>query len=156
MDRMLFGAATVALAVLGLSAHSADHTKDTPAEVKKALMEGKAVLIDVREAEEWNDGHLKDAKHLALSEIQGGVTAERLKSLLPAAKNRVSALRGRSTFSEGVRVAQGGWLRNEAAEARLSRLAQGWVREGEVTGSGTDRAASRPVDRAVGRPFPLP
>ena len=86
MNRMLFGAAGVAVAAMALSAFAADHTKDTPAEVKKAVADGKAVLIDVREAGEWKDGHLKDAKHLALSEIKGGVTAERLKELMPAGK----------------------------------------------------------------------
>ena len=51
--------------------------------VKKAVAEGKAVLVDVREADEWAGGHLKDAKHLALSEIKAGVPADKLKKTLP-------------------------------------------------------------------------
>ncbi|MFO0850680.1 MAG: rhodanese-like domain-containing protein [Gemmataceae bacterium] len=74
------------LVTVGLSAIAADHTKDTPAEVKRAVADGKAVLIDVREAGEWKDGHLKDAKHLAPSEIQGGVPTGRLNELMPAGK----------------------------------------------------------------------
>ncbi len=52
------------------TARAADHTKDTPAVVKKNLQEGKAVLIDVRELSEWNAGHLKDARLLPLSVLQ--------------------------------------------------------------------------------------
>jgi rhodanese-related sulfurtransferase len=45
------------------------HTKDTPATVKQKLAEEKAVLIDVREKAEWDDGHLKQARLLPLSEL---------------------------------------------------------------------------------------
>jgi phage shock protein E len=41
-----------------------------------------AVLVDVREAGEWQDGHLKDAKHLALSDLRAGVPAEKLKKTI--------------------------------------------------------------------------
>jgi phage shock protein E len=59
---------------------------NTPVEVKKALADGKAVLIDVREADEWKDGHLKDAKNLPLSELKAGVTEEKLKAIFPKGK----------------------------------------------------------------------
>jgi phage shock protein E len=86
MDRMRYGATIVSMAVMTLSSYSADHTKDTPAEVKKAVADDKAVLIDVREADEWKDGHVQDAKHLALSDLKAGVPAEKLKALLPTGK----------------------------------------------------------------------
>ena len=86
MNRMLFGAAFVAVAAMTLTAFATDHTKDTPAEVKKAVADEKAVLIDVREADEWKDGHVQDAKHLALSDLKAGVPAEKLKGLFPAGK----------------------------------------------------------------------
>ena len=86
MERILFGVAVISLAVVGFRALAADHTKDTPTEVKKAVADDKAVLIDVREADEWNDGHLKGAKHLALSDLKAGVTAETLKKLIPVGK----------------------------------------------------------------------
>lgn len=62
---------------------AADHTTDSIEEVKKSVTERKAILVDVREATEWNDGHLKDAKHLALSDLKAGVAPEKLKALLP-------------------------------------------------------------------------
>jgi len=83
MDRILFGAAVAAMT---LTAFAADHTKDTPAEVKKAMADDKAVLIDVREADEWKGGHIRDARHLPLSELKEGVAAEKLKALIPAGK----------------------------------------------------------------------
>ena len=91
MDRMLFGvvvAVSVAIvaASVTLSAPGVDHTKDTPDEVRKAVADGKAVLIDVRETDEWKEGHLKDALHLSLSELKAGVPTEKLKSLLPSGK----------------------------------------------------------------------
>lgn len=86
MERFVMSTAIVAMAMLGFRALAADHTTDTPAEVKKAVADGKAVLIDVREADEWNDVHLKDAKHQALSDIKAGVTVEQLKKLIPTGK----------------------------------------------------------------------
>lgn len=68
------------LGVLGFvsSADAVEHTKDSLDTVKKNLAEKKAVLIDVREKEEWDDGHLKDAIHLPLSAIEKGTTAQEL------------------------------------------------------------------------------
>ncbi len=82
MSRFLFGGAVVvAAAGCGLAA---EHTTDAPAAVKKAVADGTAVLIDVREAEEWKDGHLAGAKSLPLSDLKAGLPAEKLKQLLPA------------------------------------------------------------------------
>jgi phage shock protein E len=78
-------ALAVALAVAGVAV-GAEHTKDAPAEVKKAVADGKAVLVDVREADEWKDGHLAGAKHLPLSDLKAGLTAEKLAAVLPAGK----------------------------------------------------------------------
>lgn len=64
-------------------AFSAEHTNDSLETVKKAVQDGKAVLVDVRETGEWNDGHLKDAHHLALSSLKAGVPADQLKKTLP-------------------------------------------------------------------------
>lgn len=77
------GAAAVALATSLTLARAADHTKDTPEEVKKALKDGKAVLLDVREKDEWDDGHLKDAKLLPLSTLKGGAKAEDVAKVAP-------------------------------------------------------------------------
>ena len=80
---ILIGAAVVGLTALLSPARAADHTKDTPEEVKKALADGKAVLLDVREKDEWDDGHLKDAKLLPLSALKAGAKAEDVAKVAP-------------------------------------------------------------------------
>ena len=77
---MLIGVSLTS-AVLG-----AEHTKDTPDAVKKAVADGKAVLLDVREKSEWDDGHLKDAKLLPLSTLKGGAKAEDVAKIIPKDK----------------------------------------------------------------------
>jgi rhodanese-related sulfurtransferase len=79
-------AGAVAACVVTSAAVAADHTTDSLDTVKKAVAEGKAVLVDVREADEWADGRLKDAKHLALSDLKAGVQAEKLKAAVPPGK----------------------------------------------------------------------
>lgn len=49
---------------------AADHTTDTPAEVKQAIAENKAVLVDVREEVEWKNGHLAAAIFFPLSDLR--------------------------------------------------------------------------------------
>ena len=46
------------------------HTKTPLKEIQKAVEENKAYLIDCRESEEWEGGHLKDAHFLPLSRIK--------------------------------------------------------------------------------------
>src|SRR3954468_21192334 len=84
-------ATPILAAIIGLAAvlpltQAADHTKDTPEEVKKALADGKAVLLDVREKDEWDAGHLKDAKLLPLSTLKGGAKAEDVAKVAPKDK----------------------------------------------------------------------
>jgi rhodanese-related sulfurtransferase len=85
-DGIRIGAAALVLAVCPALLRSADHTTDTPEEVKKALAAGKAVLLDVREQEEWDEGHLKDAKLLPLSTLKGGAKAEDVAKVAPKDK----------------------------------------------------------------------
>jgi len=85
MTRGLFGA-TVAVLVAAGCGWAAEHTTDTPAAVKKAVADGKAVLIDVREPDEWKDGHLAGAKSLPLSDLKAGVPADKLEQLMPTGK----------------------------------------------------------------------
>ena len=61
---------------------AAEHTTDSLDVVKKAISEKKAVIVDVRDKDEWNDGHLKDAIHLPLSKIHKGISAEELTKLV--------------------------------------------------------------------------
>jgi rhodanese-related sulfurtransferase len=53
------------------------------ATVKKNLEGKKAVILDVREADEWKEGHLAQAQSLPLSQIKKGITAEQLEKLAP-------------------------------------------------------------------------
>src|SRR5260221_12550911 len=47
----------------------AEHTKDSLDTVRQNLAEKKAILIDVREQKECEQGHLADARLLSLSEL---------------------------------------------------------------------------------------
>lgn len=76
----------LALVLLASFAAAADHTKDTSADVKKALAAKTAVLLDVREQTEWDAGHLKDADLLPLSRLKAGVGQDELDKKLPKGK----------------------------------------------------------------------
>jgi rhodanese-related sulfurtransferase len=82
MSRLVPAGVVAACLTCG-AAWAAEHTTDTLETVKKGVTDGKAVLVDVREAGEWQDGHLKQAKHLALSDLKAGVPADKLKKTLP-------------------------------------------------------------------------
>jgi len=47
-----------------------EHTQDTLETVKKAIADKTSVLVDVREADEWKEGHVKGATFLPLSELK--------------------------------------------------------------------------------------
>jgi phage shock protein E len=70
---------TAVLLLLCSMVSAAEHTKDTPEVVKKNLKAGKATLVDVREVEEWDEGHLADAKLWQLSDINDGPSKDDLK-----------------------------------------------------------------------------
>ena len=52
--------------------------------VKKSVAEEDAILVDVREKKEWDEGHISGAVFLPLSELRNGITAEALAKRLPA------------------------------------------------------------------------
>ncbi len=49
---------------------SSNHTTDSLDTVKQRLASKEAVLIDVRELTEWDEGHLEDARLVPLSDIR--------------------------------------------------------------------------------------
>lgn len=49
---------------------AADYAKKTPDQIAEEVKAGKAVLLDVREQTEWDEGHISQAKSLPLSTIQ--------------------------------------------------------------------------------------
>lgn len=58
---------------------AAEHTRDSLETIRENLKAKKAVLVDVREADEWKAGHLADAESLPLSQMQQGIDVEKLK-----------------------------------------------------------------------------
>lgn len=52
---------------LPLAAEEMKHTTDSIDQVKTSVSAGKAVLVDVREQAEWDNGHLKVAQLVPLS-----------------------------------------------------------------------------------------
>ncbi len=79
--RSLLLAACVAAALAGQA--SAQHTKDSLDAVKQAVTEQKAVLVDVREPDEWQQGHVVGAKPLPLSTLERGVKPDELARAIP-------------------------------------------------------------------------
>jgi rhodanese-related sulfurtransferase len=75
-----------AVALSSTATLAVEHTRDSLDKVKMGLSDEKAVLFDVREKEEWEDGHLKDAKLLPLSALDVGLSMEELQKLLPKGK----------------------------------------------------------------------
>jgi phage shock protein E len=75
--------ASILLATLaGNAGWSAEHTKDSLDAVSKALTDKKAILLDVREQSEWDDGHLKQAVLLPLSVLDAGADAKTVGKVL--------------------------------------------------------------------------
>jgi rhodanese-related sulfurtransferase len=63
---------TLSSLALASSAFSAEHTKDSEADVKRHLADGSALLLDVREVSEWDAGHLSKAMNVPLSQLKVG------------------------------------------------------------------------------------
>jgi rhodanese-related sulfurtransferase len=64
-----------------------EHTKDKLATVKENVAAKKAVLVDVRDKEEWNKGHVEGAILLPLSELKLRDRTEEMVKDLP--KDRI-------------------------------------------------------------------
>ena len=62
------------------------HTKDSLDTVKKMIASRKAILVDVREQPEWDEGHIKDAVFLPLSELRKGAVPKEVAQSLPKEK----------------------------------------------------------------------
>ena len=62
------------------------HIVDSLDIVKKRLKAKEAVLIDVREPQEWQTGHLKDAKLVPMSAVKAQKLTDEMKKNLPKDK----------------------------------------------------------------------
>ena len=59
------------------------HTEDSLKTVKERIAEKKAILVDVRELVEWNDGHIEGAVHLPWRDLQDKFDEKKLREKLP-------------------------------------------------------------------------
>lgn len=75
--------ATLICLLIPAALDAGEHTTDSLETVKKNLASKKAVLLDVRELNEWNKGHLKEAKLLPLSRLEEGLKPGELEKLAP-------------------------------------------------------------------------
>ncbi|MBS0204580.1 MAG: rhodanese-like domain-containing protein [Planctomycetes bacterium] len=80
LQRLIVPGLFVALGFFS-SVDAVEPTKDSLDVVKKKIAEKKAVLLDVREKDEWDYGRLKDAVNLPLSVIEKGTTADDLEKI---------------------------------------------------------------------------
>lgn len=64
-----------------------EHTKDSLETVKKNLADKKAVLIDARTPEEWDEGHFKGAISVPLVRLEKDPSADDLAKVLPKDKD---------------------------------------------------------------------
>jgi phage shock protein E len=65
---------------------AAEHTKDSLETVKARLKDKSAVLVDVREQKEWDEGHLRDASLIPLSKLKMDKEAEKVTKELSKKK----------------------------------------------------------------------
>lgn len=77
----IIGAATIASLLVTLSTTAAEITKEPLSKIKQNVEDDKAVLVDVREKSEWDDGHIEGAILLPLSAVRDGVSKEELGRL---------------------------------------------------------------------------
>src|SRR5262249_49273865 len=87
MARIVASALGLLLFSLTVVAHKpGKHTKDSLDTVKKNLKAGKAVLLDVREQEEWDEGHLSASRLVPQSKLKMETSLDELLKTLPKDK----------------------------------------------------------------------
>lgn len=79
--RMLFSWMLAVAVTSGALATAAEHTKESLTEIKEQVDGGKGVLVDVREIQEWDAGHIDGAIFFPISSVTDGLTDEELKKL---------------------------------------------------------------------------
>lgn len=82
----VFACYSVILMLSRLASAALEPTKDTLDAVKKNLADKKAVLVDARSPEEWDEGHLKDAVLVPLVRLEKDPSADDLAKVLPKDK----------------------------------------------------------------------
>ncbi len=74
--------ACVLVAAFVTPAFSVEPTKDSLDVVKENLAQKKAILVDVREEDEWKAGHLSQATAVPLSMLKQGAGAKEFATVL--------------------------------------------------------------------------
>ncbi len=81
---------TLLALTLAIPLAASEHTKDSIDKIKASVAEKKAVIVDVREQGEWDEGHLKAAVLVPLSELKSEAAkseyAKKLAEKLPKDK----------------------------------------------------------------------
>ena len=70
-------------AVSNLQKEDLKHTEDSLKVVKERVTAKKAILVDVRDIVEWNDGHIEGAVHLPFRDLQDKFDEKVLREKLP-------------------------------------------------------------------------
>ena len=81
MRRIVLGLLLLVFGV-AVSVRAADYTKDSLDMVKKGVDDKKALIIDVREPDEWKAGHLYLAISMPLSTLQAGADLKEFGEIL--------------------------------------------------------------------------
>lgn len=111
--RTLIAAQVVLASAANLVAQEIVHTKDSLATIRENISAKKAVLVDVREIDEWEAGHLTGAIHLAMSELADDAKLKELTKKLDKDKIIYTYCKsgGRSAIA-------GGWLKKQGFDVR--------------------------------------
>lgn len=83
--------------------------EDVAPEEARALQDGGAVLLDVRESDEWRAGHAPNAVHVPLAEVDGSVAEFPGQTVLTVCRGG-----GRSAMAAQLLAAGGIDVRNVA------------------------------------------
>ncbi|MCE9563991.1 MAG: rhodanese-like domain-containing protein [Planctomycetes bacterium] len=59
------------------------HCRDPLEDIRAAIQSGLAVMLDVRERSEWEQGHLRDAIFVPLSRLQSRKSVDEWKKQIP-------------------------------------------------------------------------
>jgi phage shock protein E len=82
----VFGFGQTAPPASSASRHNVEHTKDSLEVVRKNIAAKKAVLVDVRSVEEWNQGHIAGSIFVPITSLRQGGDAKELAKKLPKKK----------------------------------------------------------------------
>lgn len=87
MLRYFAGAAALVISIgIAVADEPLTHTKESLDAVKENVKAGKAVIVDVREQEEWDAGHLKGAILMPQSKLKVEAEAAELAKKLDRSK----------------------------------------------------------------------